>query len=166
MPNNLEETENVHEELALIKIGNIPERMGLQLRNHLLDLVNPYEEPKNPKYSLNVSVLETKTEFGFRKDATPKRFRLNYVFKFSLSDLKTRQLLYRDSTEVDASFSTGSKAEIASIPYIVTEERQRQRAMKQGAHEIKVLLASYFASPRMDAPSKKRIDDADSKAGD
>lgn len=163
MASDREDAQNIHEELALIKIANVPERMGLQFRNHLLDLMNPYGEPKNPKYSLQVYVIETKSEFGFRKDATPKRFRRNYVFKFSLFDIKSRQRLYQGSTEVDASFSTGSRAETASIPYIVTEERQRQRAMKQGAHDVKVLLASYFSAAK--APSKMKTDDADSKAG-
>lgn len=158
-------SENIHQAFSLIKIKSIPDRMGFQLRNALLDLLNPYGEPEAPKYILQVSIQENKSEFGFRKDATPKRFRLNYLFHFSLIDIEKHYVCYGDTAEVDASFSTGSKAETASIPYMVTEERQRQRAMEQGAHEIKILLASYFSAPdTYRAPRKIAHDSEDSDA--
>lgn len=149
-------SEDIHQAFSLIKIKSIPDRMGLQLRNALLDLLNPYGEPKTSKYILQVSIQENKSGFGFRKDATPKRSRLNYLFHFSLIDTEKHHVCYGDTAEVDASFSTGSKAEMTSIPYMVTEERQRQRAMEQGAHEIKILLASYFAAQHLSRTSKDR----------
>lgn len=140
-------TTQANDKLAQIKIKQIPDRMGQVLRNHLLDILTPYGEPKNPEYILNVTVTEQRADLALRKDATAKRAQLQYTADVALIHAISREVIVSDRLDLMSGFSIGSHADFSSIPALVSEEKTRLRAMEILAQDIKSLLASYLAQP-------------------
>ena len=59
---------------ADIEIASIPNRDGQQLRNDLIDRLNPRGRPAEARYILNIEPLKTtSTDLGIQKDATVTR---------------------------------------------------------------------------------------------
>ncbi|AIL13580.1 hypothetical protein IM40_08975 [Candidatus Paracaedimonas acanthamoebae] len=134
-----------NDKLAQIKIKPIPDRMGQVLHNHLLDILTPYGEPKNPEYILKVTVKEQRTDLAMRKDATAKRAQLQYTANITLTHAISHKLILSDQLYLMSGFSIGSHANFSSIPALVSEEKARLRAMEILAQDIKSLLASYLS---------------------
>jgi LPS-assembly lipoprotein len=132
------------EKTSQIKIELIPDREGQILRNNLMDMLNPYGQPAQVAYRLKAMPTFSRQEFGFRRDATAKRITIHVMVPFTLTDAQTGHILYQDQVEVSAGFSTGSKAETASLPQVVSEEDAKKRALEQAAREIKLLVTSYL----------------------
>jgi LPS-assembly lipoprotein len=138
-------TNQAREKLSHIKIKQIPDRMGQVLRNHLLDTLTPYGEPKNPEYILKITVDEQRIDLGFRKDATARRAQLQYTADVILLHATSHEVILSDKLDLMAGFSIGSQADFSSIPALVSEEKARLRAMEILAQDIKSLLASYLS---------------------
>ncbi|OJX11116.1 MAG: hypothetical protein BGO77_03345 [Caedibacter sp. 37-49] len=139
-------TSQATEKLAQIKIKQIPDRTGQVLRNHLLDILTPYGEPKNPEYILKITVDEKRLDLALRKDATAKRAQLQYTADVILIHAISREVILSDKLDLMSGFSIGSQADFSSIPALVTEEKTRLRAMEILAQDIKSLLASYLVN--------------------
>jgi len=137
-------TSQTNEKLAQIKIKQIPDRMGQVLRNHLLDILTPYGEPKNPEYILKINVNEQRIDLAFRKDATAKRAQLQYTADVILIHAVSHEVILSDKLDLMSGFSVGSQADFSSTPALVSEEKARLRAMEILAQDIKSFLASYL----------------------
>lgn len=131
-----------NEKLSQIQIKQIPDRMGQSLRNHLLDILTPHGEPKNPDYILKIRVDEKRSDLALRKDATAKRAQLQYIAHVTLIHAISHEVILSDTLDLMSGFSIGSHADFASIPALVSEEKARLRAMEILAQDIKSLLAS------------------------
>ena len=75
------ETEN---ELAAIQVRPIENRIGQILHNHLLDLLTPRGQPRQPKYELDVRLRESIARLGVEKSGLATRANLRITAKFSL----------------------------------------------------------------------------------
>ena len=134
------------EKLGLIKIARINNREGQILRNCLLDILNPYGEPSQPLYRLDVSLHVAEEGLFFRRDSTPHRSIMTSKTSFSLVDLKTKKIIYKDSTEATTSFGIGAHAGQSVFPAVTSMKKETERAMGLLAQEIKLQLASFLAS--------------------
>jgi len=139
-------TTQATEKLSHIKIKPIPDRVGQVLHNHLLDILTPYGQPKNPDYILKVTLNEQRSDLALRKDATAKRAQLEYTAYVTLSHAISHEVILSDQVSLMAGFSIGSHADFSSIPALVSEEKARLRAMEILAQDIKSLVASYLST--------------------
>lgn len=78
----------ISQELSSIAIAPIPERLGQQIHNGLMDQLNPYGAPSAPQFMLVVSLDENLQGFGFRHDEsiTRQNFRLNAHYRLLNAD--------------------------------------------------------------------------------
>lgn len=136
--------QSVAPQLATIKVARIADRKGQILKNHLLDRLNPFGEPLSPQYRLIVTLTEAKAEVNLRKDASARRQQATYTADVALEDVATHKIIYTDKVDAVTSFSIGSQAATASLPYVVSEEKARARAMELLADDIQLLLSSYL----------------------
>lgn len=72
------------EALARVRIAQIADRTGQQLRNHLLARMSPRGQPRRPVYVLKVELAETKHKLSVRRDDVATRANLEIVAKFVL----------------------------------------------------------------------------------
>jgi LPS-assembly lipoprotein len=127
------------EELAKVRIANIPDRTGQQLRNALIDRMQPQGRPGNPAYRLEISLLEQQVNLGIQQDATATRGQLRYSGTYVLRDAAGKELT-RESFRASPSFNI-LESEFGTI---LSSEDARERGLRQIADDITGRLALYF----------------------
>ncbi len=131
--------------LANIRIIPIKDRVGQNLHNQLLDLLNPNGRPARPKYILRIKLSESKESLAVRKSAFATRANLRINAKFSLSAVKKG---VEDMEAVFTGKSTGiSSYNILDNPLatVMAEKNARQLAVRGIAQDIKTRLAVFIA---------------------
>ncbi len=131
----------VSAEMALIEIGPIDDRVGLMLRNELLDLLTPLGTPAQPRYVLTVNLVVARQGLAVERDATVTRFNLTLNADFRLSEAASRQPLNAGNARSTAAFSA-LRADFANV---IAERDAEDRAARVVAEEIATRLSVYFA---------------------
>ena len=128
--------------LALIQVSQISDRVGQQLRNHLLSRLSPKGEPSDPYYSLQISLTESVANLGVKKSAVVTRGNLTLTASYSLISLKG---------SAEEALASGSVISISSydIPQaqytaLAAAKDARARAVRELADDLKIRLAVYF----------------------
>ncbi|MEM7171734.1 MAG: LPS assembly lipoprotein LptE [Pseudomonadota bacterium] len=130
----------INESLSAIVVYPISDRTGQQMHNLLRDRLNPLGQPDQPVYGLRVSLKEKLKSLGIRRDATATRANLTMTAKYSLVDLRTKKVLFKDQ-----SFSTNSYDILDDqFATYVSENSARERALTALSDQMKTRLAVYF----------------------
>ncbi|WP_173985094.1 LPS assembly lipoprotein LptE [Magnetospirillum sp. SS-4] len=136
---------SVSEDLSRIRIAPIKDRLGQQLRNALVQRITPRGEPADYLYILTVTVSESTTDLGYRRD--------------NLATLGNLTLSANINVQGDGfSIYGGVANSVASFDYIgpryasIANERDaRDRAIVQLADDIRgqvaAAIARYRANP-------------------
>jgi LPS-assembly lipoprotein len=142
-------------DLARVRVDPIADRLGQQVRNALIERLSPRGEPADPAYTLKITLTESATDLGYRKD--------NLATLGNLTVTATVRL-YHDSR----SLLTDTASTVVSFDYlgpryasVVMERDARDRAAIQIADDIRGRVAAaierYKANPN--APRYRRQDD-------
>ena len=133
---------SVAAELAAVKIKLIENRVGQQLRNFLLDRLNPQGKPATAIYDLIIELAESREDLGIRKDETATRANLTLRAEYVLESAATGEILVEGFSRsvtsydlVDSDFATLS-----------AEADARKRAVRQISEDIKIRLGIYFSA--------------------
>lgn len=127
-------------EMAQIAIPPIPDRAGQLLRNELRDRLTPTGLPDKPRWRLDVSLKETKTDLVILRDATATFAKYVGEAKWVLVDLASNAPATRGRATRRASYSISS-SEFASLQ---AEEDARRRVVTEIAEDIRLRLGLYF----------------------
>ena len=127
-------------EMAKIEIGLIPDRPGQQLRNNLLDLMNPRGEPGAPSYRLNVSLSLSTEGLGLRKSGFATRANLHANASLTLVDAKTGKTLLTGSHRIIGGYDL-LDSEFATL---ASEKYVQARTMVELAHAIRTQVSVFF----------------------
>ena len=133
-----------NDELHSIKILTISDREGQILRNYLLDSLNPYGEPQNPRYRLIIDLVINDTNLSFRRDSTAARTIITSQANFKLIDIASGRVILSNAVDATTAHNIGLSVEAGAFPTIVAEKAERERAMKLLAHEIRLQIASFL----------------------
>lgn len=140
------------QELALVDIAPIKDRIGQELRSRLLDALTPKGTPDKPRYSLSVLVTETIEQTAVQKTAFATRANMTVTANFTLTDLRTpsdkrpddlrtpadkRQTILGGSTKVVSSYNILN----STFATLAAENEARSRAVAEIAEDIRVQLA-------------------------
>ena len=127
-------------EMAQVYIPPIPDRAGQLLRNELRDRLTPAGLPDKPRWRLDVSLKETKTDLVILRDATATFAKYVGVAQWVLLDLASDAPAARGQVTRRASYSISS-SEFASLQ---AEEDARRRVVTEIAEDIRLRLGLYF----------------------
>lgn len=130
----------VDAQLAQIKIGIIPDRVGQQLHNYLLDRLNRKGRPASPEYLLSVDVNVDIVRQAFELDETATRAKLVFTAEFELRDFTTEKVLLKNFARSVTSYNIVTSA----IATRSAELDAKDRAAREVSEEIRTLLAIYF----------------------
>ena len=137
---------NIAAELASVEIAVIEHRMGQQLRNHLLDHINPSGPPRSPNYTLVVRLRETKQELAVKKTAFSTR--INYVLTAKYL-LKGRQQNAGVELAETSKIVTGYNILGSDFATLIAEQDARTRAVRELSTAITNRVAIFIQkSPR------------------
>jgi len=127
--------------LQTVRISLIADRVGQQVRNVLLDRMNPGGEPSNPVYELEVSLTERREELGIRKDETATRANLTLLASFVLNRIEGEE---EPSLTGNARSTNSFNIVESDFGTLAAESNARQRAAERLADEIAARVAIWF----------------------
>ena len=128
-------------EMASIEVGIIKDRQGQQLRNFLLDRINPGGTPQSPNYTLTVVLTSGKEFLAFRKSRFSTRANLNFVAVFNLKG-KNQYLgeNFSGTSKITVSYNILS----SHFATLTAEENARTRAVKELSDDISNRIAAFI----------------------
>lgn len=129
-------------QLAAIRIVPLGERLGQQMHNALRNELNPRGQPSNPSYRLVVSLGETIDEVAIRRDETASRNDVVLMAFFRLLREDSGEQLVSASSRVTDSYDVVA----AAFATDAALDAARERNVRSLAKQIRLQLASYFAS--------------------
>ncbi len=136
--------------LSEIYVEPIPDRVGYQLRNDLLDLFNATGSPADAAYRLRLTLNEEEQAVALQQNTNITRY--NYTLKAHY------ELFPRGSTSAakTGDVTTLTAYNVAAAPYLyatVTAERDaKDRAANDLAERIRIAVAVFLRG----APEKSR----------
>ena len=129
-------------EFSQIRIDPIPDRVGQQLHNHLLTILNPDGRPEKPRYVMKATVTESLTELGVRKTAFATRANLLMRAVYSLTSVTTDKYVFGGDSAITVSYNI-LDSEFATL---MAEKDARTRAVREISEDIRIRLGVFFAN--------------------
>jgi len=124
-----------------IGIAAIPSRIGIQLRNNLIDRLTPRGEPATPRYSLDIKVSSDKEGLAIQRDAFVSRYNLRVNAEFRLFDRQAD----RAPVLVGKAFSLAAFNVVrADFANIAAERDAEDRAAREIANDISQRVAVFL----------------------
>ena len=117
------ENSSVTQAMAAIDIEEIPDRLGKQVHNNLLDAITPGGMPGSAQYRLQVQLLEEREDVGLRQDASVTRANYRLRAQFRLIDNNDEAVLIHGSTWAETAFDVTSSDYSTLIAERAAQER-------------------------------------------
>ena len=133
------------QQLSAIRIVPLTDRLGQLMHNALRNELNPGGQPSNPSYRLVLSLNETIDEIAIRRDETASRSDIILVADFRLLREESDEQLLRASSRVTDSFDDLASAFATEA----AQDAARERNVRRLAKQVRLQLASYFASAEL-----------------
>jgi LPS-assembly lipoprotein len=127
--------------MAATRIALIPNRMGQQLRNHLLDRLTPLGQPTQPRYELQVALTERIDRLGIALDDSSTYGRLTMEARFSLREIASGQSVVTGRSR----WTNGFTRVPSNFSNLVSEADARSRALLEIGEDIRLQLGLHFA---------------------
>lgn len=133
-------------ELATVHIEPITDRIGQQLHNHLLDLLNPSGRAAEPRYVLRVELDGSTQGLAVAKSelATRSNYRLHATFQLVETD--GNNLIFKGSKKVVSSYNVLT----SNFGTLMAEKDAKARAVREISQDIRTQLAVFFVQRRAD----------------
>ena len=128
----------------LIKVEPIPDRIGQQLRNHLLTALNPNKRTVKPRYILMTRINESAASLAVRKSALATRANLTITASFQLTDSGAGKTLFASSRSITVSYNILD----SKFATLMAEKDARTRAVRELSNDIRTQLGVYFSRGR------------------
>lgn len=127
--------------LSEVEVGVIADRTGQQLRNELLDRINPRGRTGSPKYRLSIKLDESATRLAIRRDNTATLANLTLVASYDLISIADSRSVLSGSVRSVNSYDI-SQEEFATVS---AERDARRRAATDLADGITSRVAVFLA---------------------
>ena len=144
-------TAGTGDKLASIYVEPIPDRLGFELRNTMIDLFDGPGRPAGATYMLRVTLDEKSEGIAVQNDAAITRYNDTLTVDYQLRDAKTGTILTQGR-------ETGLSAyNVVASPYatLAAQQDADKRSADDIAERIRTDLAVYFAHGVSSAPAKK-----------
>jgi LPS-assembly lipoprotein len=133
---------NTAEELALIKVEPIPDRVGQQVRNELVDRFNTGQSPASQRYTLYITLNEGTQQLAVQRNQLATR--ANYRLSASYYLVEGGNRVFSSSRTVISSYNILS----ADFSTLTAAQDAQARATRELADAISTSLAIYFGEQR------------------
>ena len=127
-------------ELGQITITPIESKLGVDLRNELIDRITPAGEPIYPQYRLDVKLHEYREGLGIQRDTSVTRWNYQLIADYQLFDLGTGKLITKGNASSMASYSVVD----SQFATLSAEQDAKKRASVDLGDQLELRLALYF----------------------
>jgi LPS-assembly lipoprotein len=127
------------QQLPLVQINNIPNRLGQQLRNSLIDRFYRDGRPASPEYTLDISLAPSVYKLGIALDDSATRAELNLLATYTLRNTQGAAVL-SGSTNAVSNFNI-LRSQYATL---IGERDAYDRSVAQVSDDITRRISLYF----------------------
>ncbi len=128
-------------ELASIDVAPINDRVGQNVRNHLIDHLTPKGKTVGTRYRLNIQLTPSQEGIALARDEAATRINYQLRGKFVLIELSTGREILQGSARSIAVYNVVS----ADYSTLTAEADAERRAAREISDEIKTRLAVFFS---------------------
>ncbi len=139
---NHSEVGRAQEHLETIAIDPINTKLGVMVRNNLLDRLTPGGAPDVPRYQLKLGLREQRIGVGVRLDASVTRFNYLLITNYNLIDQDTQKTVFASSSRSQVAYDV-VRSQFATV---IAEQDAIKRAARDVSEEITLRLALFFAT--------------------
>ena len=129
-------------DLAEIRINAIPDRVGQQLRNELLDRLTPRGPAPRQLYALDIKVSESRSELDLRRDTTSTFAKLDLTADFRLIEIATGKVVLSGQSKFASSYNLLRQ----TFANISAAEDARARGAREISDDLRLRLADFMAT--------------------
>jgi LPS-assembly lipoprotein len=131
-------------ELSSVQINIIKDRSGQILRNFLLDRLTPRGAPSNARYTLNVELIESKSDIAVRTDESATRSTLTIYADYKLTSNAGPEKGVHSGRVISVSSYNRLSSDYGTL---ASEQNARQRSLREIAEELRLRIASAIRTP-------------------
>ena len=127
-------------ELSQVEVTPIESRVGVELRNALIERLTPDGEPAYPQYRLDITMRETREGVAIQADASITRYNYQLLGHYELFDLGSGKIVYNGDARSVSAYN------VAASPYatLSAERDVAERTATDLSDQIELALALFF----------------------
>jgi LPS-assembly lipoprotein len=138
----------MRDQMQAIYVAPAPDRLGYEMRNQLIDLLDGTAEEKGASYRLNFTIAQKQEAIGVQSQkvgslsqTTITRYNDRLTVVYELTDVKTRAVLTKGTETGLSSFN------VMASPYatVVAQQNADKQSADDIADRIRIALAAFFA---------------------
>jgi LPS-assembly lipoprotein len=130
----------VRDELSRISIDPIPNRLGLTMRNNLLDLLTPDGEPASPAYKLSVVLHERSEGLAIQEDSSITRYNYRLRAQYVLTDVQSGAVVQSGEESAVAAYNVAD----SQFATLSAEKDVRARTARELSQILRLRLGIGF----------------------
>jgi LPS-assembly lipoprotein len=137
---------SVKQQMALIQVQPIKDRMGQYLHNKLLFRLNPKGKPTNPLYTLSIKLEKKSIDLGVKKSAVVTRGNLKILATLTLYQMHNLDSKIETKSLFTTTVLSNSSYDIPQAQYaaLAALKDAQERALKEITENIVTRLGIYF----------------------
>lgn len=121
------------------------ERVGYQLRNSLIDLLEASASPANAIYRLDVDLKEARQGVAVQPNASITRYNYTLLARYELIDAKSGKVITKGTQSTLSAYNVLPSSATSSYSTQSAREDAQKRAADDIAQHIRLDLGVYFA---------------------
>jgi LPS-assembly lipoprotein len=130
------------QQFASIQIPVMPNRLGQQMRNLLIDSLHPSGADSDYRYRLAVGITEAVVNLGLQQNSTSTRGQVRLTIKYTLVDNETGKVVLKETLRT----STGYNILINQFSSVLSQDDAETQGLQQIADDMTLHLALYFTT--------------------
>jgi LPS-assembly lipoprotein len=130
------------QQFAAIEIPVLPDRLGQQMRNMLIDSLHPSGVTGDYRYKLVIGIKEAVVDLGLQQNSTSTRGQVRLTAKYSLIDTETSKTVLSETLRT----STGYNILINQFSSVLSQDDAEAQGTQQIVDDMTLHLALYFTT--------------------
>jgi LPS-assembly lipoprotein len=130
------------QQFASIQIPVMPNRLGQQMRNLLIDSLHASGSAGDYRYKLAVGITEAVVNLGLQQNSTSTRGQVRLTIKYTLIDTETSKVVLKETLRT----STGYNILINQFSSVLSQDDAEAQGLQQLADDMTLHLALYFTT--------------------
>ena len=128
------------QQFAAIEIPVMPNRLGQQMRNMLIDSLHSGGADTDYRYKLDIGVTEAVINLGLQQNSTSTRGQVRITVKYALVDKSNDKVVLKETLRT----STGYNILINQFSSVLSQDDAETQGLQQIADDMTLHLAMYF----------------------
>ena len=130
------------QQFAAIEIPIMPNRLGQQMRNLLIDSLHPSGAAGDYRYKLSVGITEAVVNLGLQQNSTSTRGQVRLTVKYVLIDNNNGKVVLKETLRT----SIGYNILINQFSSVLSQDDAETQGLQQIADDMTLHLALYFTT--------------------